>query len=257
MGNREKNGLKNMPDYSCYRYRWQDWLQYGIGLLMKGMIICYLFYDSYQAVFLLFPFAFVDYQNLKKAKLKEQKRQLVMQFKSMMNALVASLNAGYSLESAFSGVKKDLEPVYEKKAAIFEEIDGILAGLKVNIPLEKLLKDFGSRSGIEDIRNFANVVTAAKRSGGNLIHIMQKTMNSISDKLAVEEEIETLITGKKLEERIMMVMPYGIMFYLRWSNKEFFEVLYHNALGVMIMTAFLIVIYIADVWAGKIMEIEV
>lgn len=82
-------------------------------------------------------------------------------------------------------------------------------------------------------------------------------MNSIADKIAVEEEIKTLIAAKVLEEHIMMVMPYGIIFYLRVSNGEFLEVLYHNALGVMLMTLFLIMIYAADIWASKIMEIRV
>ena len=64
-----------------------------------------------------------------------------------------------------------------------------------------------------------------------------------------------MITSKKYEEKIMMVMPYGIIFYLRVTNAGFFDVLYHNVVGIILMTVFLIVIYIADFWARKIMEI--
>lgn len=244
-------------NYNQYLFTWKDWIEYGVKLLIKGIIICYLFYDSYKACPLLIPFALFDYKNMKKLKLEKQKYQLTVQFKSVMESVVTSLNAGYSLERSFADSRKDLLLLYDKTALIFQELDYILAGLEMNIPLEKLLKDFGDRSGIEDIRNFANVVMVAKRSGGNLIHIIQKTVNSIMDKLAVEEEIETLITSKKLEERIMMVMPYGIIFYLRMTNGELLQVLYHNVLGVVLMTVFLTVIYIADMWAGKIMEIRV
>lgn len=244
-------------NYNDYLFIWKDWLEYGVKLFIKGTIICYLFYDSCKASLLLLPFAIFDYKSMKKVKLEKQKYQLSMEFKSMMESLVTSLNAGYSLERGFADSKRDLGLIYEKDAIIFNELDYILTGLKMNIPLEKLLKDFGERSGIEDIRNFANVVMAAKRSGGNLIRIIQKTVNSIADKMAVEEEIETLIASKKLEERIMMMMPYGIIFYLRVTNGEFLEVLYHNVLGITLMTVFLIVIYIADMWAGKIMEISV
>lgn len=249
--------MKKKKKYNIYSFTWRDWVEYGVRLFIKGIIICYLFYDSYKACLLLIPFALFDYKSLKKIKLEQQRHQLTLQFKSMMESLVTSLNAGYSLERAFADSKRDLGLVYEKKAVIFEELDCILTGLKMNIPLETLLKDFGDRSGNEDIRNFANVVMAAKRSGGNLIHIIQKTVNSITDKMAVEEEIETLITSKKLEERIMMIMPYGIIFYLRVTNGEFLQVLYHNVLGVVLMTVFLAVIYIADIWAGRIMEIRV
>lgn len=244
-------------NYNYYHYNWKDWAEYALKLILKGIIICYLFYDSWNALILLLPLAYIDYHSMKKEKIKNQKRQITLQFKAMIEAMTTSLNAGYSLESAFHSVKKDLQLVYEEKEMIFKEIDIISAGLKRNTPLEELLKDFGERSGVEDIRNFANVVTAAKKSGGNLIRIIQKTVNSISDKLTVEEEIETLITGKKLEQRIMMLMPYGIMFYMRVSNGEFFSVLYHNVPGIFVMTVFLIVIYIADLWARSIMEIRI
>lgn len=254
---KERNKEKKKKDYGRYHFDKKDWMEYGLRLMLKGIVICYLFYDSYKAVLLLIPFAIMDYRSLKEKKLKEQKRQLTLQFKSMIESLVTSLNAGYSLESAFENARENLLLVYEKNAYIFGELGFILSGLKMNVPLERLLKDFGERSGIDDIQNFANVVAAAKRSGGNLIRIIQKTVNSIADKIAVEEEIETLITAKKLEERIMMVMPYGIIFYLRVSNGAFLEVLYHNVLGAMLMTLFLILIYVADVWASMIMEIQV
>lgn len=249
--------LKKRKQYDRYFFTIGDWVEYAVRLLIKGAVICYLFYDSYKAFLLLLPFAVFDYQNMKKGKKKKQKRILTLQFKAMMEAIVTSLTAGYALEKAVTDAKRDLEFVYEKDALIFEEIDFLSSGLTVNIPIEELFEDFGERSGIEDIRNFANVVMAAKKGGGNLVRIIQKTVNSIADKIAVEEEIETLITAKKLEEKVMMVMPYGIIFYLRISSAEFLEVLYHNALGVILMTFFLIVIYIADFWAGKIMEIRV
>lgn len=244
-------------DYSQYNFCGKDWMEYGLKLLLKGVIICYLFYDSYKAVLLLIPFAWMEYRSMKIKRIEEQKRQLTLQFKVMIESLVTSLNAGYSLEHAFEDAKRDLLLAYESSALIFGELDTILSGLKMNIPLERLLKDFGIRSGIDDIRNFASVVMEAKRSGGNLIRIIQKTVNSIADKVAVEEEIKTMITAKKLEERIMVVMPYGIIFYLRISNGEFLEVLYHNLPGVLLMTMFLVLIYIADLWASKIMEIQI
>lgn len=126
-----------------------------------------------------------------------------------------------------------------------------------NIPIAELVMDFGRRSGTEDIENFANVIRAAKQNGGNLIRIIQKTVNSISDKMMVEEEIQTMIAAKKLEEKIMMVMPYGILLYLRVSNGDFLQVLYHNLIGAGIMLLFLIGVNIAGMWAEKIMEIPI
>ena len=244
-------------DYRRYRFGLRDWMEFLIRILIKGLVIGYLFYDSFKMCVICIPFFIMDYRDMKMNRQKVQSRELTLQFKSMMEALVTSLTAGYSLERAFSDARRDLSFVYDKDAYIFRELDEIIAGLKVNIPIEKLLSDFGERSGVEDIENFANVVSAAKKSGGNLVRIIEKTVRSISDKISVEEEMETMITAKKLEEKIMMVMPYGILFYLRISNGGFLDVLYHNAFGVVMMTVFLAGIYMANLWASKIMDIPV
>lgn len=243
--------------YDQYIFCWRDWTEYILRSLVKGVIICYLFYDTWKMCFLIIPFAFVDFFSMRTRKLEQQKKELTLEFKSLIEALASGLSAGYSLEKAFLEAKKDLLLIYSKEAFIIREINGVITGLQMNVPIEQLLQSFGKRSGIDDISNFANVVSVAKKSGGNLVRIIQKTVNSISDKLAVEEEIETMIASKKYEQKIMMIMPYGIIFYLRITDGGYFEVLYHNLLGVIIMTIFLIVMQLADVWAQKIMEIRV
>ncbi len=257
ISDRKKQIVDRKKDYNEYHFIMQDWVEYVLRVLVKGMLICYLFYDSFDALIILIPLGAFDYRIMKKKKIYQQKKELTLQFKEMIEALATALSAGYSLERSFEEAEKDLRLIYSSQAHIFRELDGILEGLKMNIPLEQHLTDFGRRSGVDDITNFANVVTVAKRSGGNLVKIIQKTVNSISDKLAVEEEIDTLIAAKKYEERIMMVMPYAIILYLRLTSGEFFDVLYHNIMGAMLMTIFLILIHIADLWAQRIMEIEV
>lgn len=246
-----------MTDYRKYCFTWKDWGQYLLRIVIKGVVIGYLFYDSLKMSVLCIPFFLMDYRSMKEDKLKAQKRELTMQFRSMMEALATSLTTGYSLERAFADAKRDLTLIYQNDAIIFGELDEIINGLKVNIPIEKLLKDFGDRSGVEDIENFANVVAAAKHGGGNLIHIIEKTVKSISDKISAEEEMETMISEKKLEEKIMMIMPYGILLYLRISNEGYLDVLYHNVFGMLLMTVFLAGVYVANIWASKIMEIPV
>lgn len=248
---------ENEQWYDNYIFTWKDWSEFLVFFLLKGAVICYLFYDTWKMGFLLLPLAFVDYNIAKKRKLEQQKRALTTQFQSMIESVSNSLSAGYSFEKCFMEAKRDLHLIYPESAVIFKEVNAILTGLQMNVPIEQLLSSFGKRSGVDDITNFANVVTVAKRSGGNLVRIIQKTISSISDKLLVEEEIETMIAAKKYEEKIMMLMPYGIIFYLRITNAGYFDVLYHNILGIAIMTIFLIIIEVADVWARKIMEIRV
>ena len=100
-------------DYKSYRFTWRDWIEYILRITVKGAVIGYLFYDSLKMCIICIPFFIVDYRELKKEKLKKQKRELTLQFKAMMEALVTSLTAGYSLEHAFTDAKRDLSFIYE------------------------------------------------------------------------------------------------------------------------------------------------
>lgn len=244
-------------DYTKYSLTLTDIGEYALTVLIKAVTIGYLFYDSAYMCVILIPFFVMDYKKLIERKKKERIRKLSDQFGTLMEALVTSLSAGYSLERAFVDARRDLLMQYDKDEIIFLEVDEIINGLKINAPIEDLIKEFGKRSGVEDIENFANIVGAAKKSGGNLIKIIEKTVRNLLDKRTLSLEIETMLTAKKYEAKIMMLVPYGMLFYLRLSNGEFLKVLYHNPLGIILMTIFLAGIYIADFWSSKLIDIMV
>ncbi len=45
------------------------------------------------------------------------------------------------------------------------------------------------------------MLSFAKRGGGNLVGIIQNTVRNISSKIRIEEEIQTMIAQKKLEQK--------------------------------------------------------
>ena len=47
----------------------------------------------------------------------------------------------------------------------------------------------------------------ANRRGGNIRQIILETKNVINDKIMVEQDIQTIISGKKNELNIMIIMP--------------------------------------------------
>ncbi len=235
----------------------KDLPEFLIRVFGKTVLVAFLFFNSYKAMIMIIPLGVMEYATFKKERIVRQKRQLTTQFRSVIEIVSNALGAGYSLESAFAGAGKDLQLIYAKEAFIFAEVENIKTGLNVNVPIEQLLKKFAARSGVQDIEDFANVVLVPKKSGGNLIRIIQKTVQRINDKVVVEEEIQTLVAAKKLEQKIMMIMPYGMILYLRLTNDGFFDVLYGNVLGVCVMLVFFLVIQFADWWARKIMEIKV
>ena len=126
-----------------------------------------------------------------------------------------------------------------------------------NHSLEELLADFGERSHTEDIRDFSEVFSVAKKSGGNLSLILSDTANRIAERMSESEQIELLFEAKRYEQKIMNVVPVFIMFYIGISNPGYFEPLYKNPVGIVVMSVCLMVYAFAYFWAYRIMKIEI
>jgi tight adherence protein B len=76
----------------------------------------------------------------------------------------------------------------------------------------------------------------AKKSGGNMTQIIGRTISVISEKMDVEKEIDVLISAKRMEARIMNLVPFFIIFYISLTSSGFFDPLYHNLFGIIFMT---------------------
>ena len=174
-----------------------------------------------------------------------------------MSGVAAALQAGYSMENAWRESEKEIRELYGENALFVNELQKINLAVGMNQPLEKLLYEFALRSDCEDILNFAEIFLYAKRSGGDFHKIICTTIEHISDKIEVEKEIQTVISSKKLEQKIMNVVPLGILFYFNMASPDFLAVLYGNLLGVVVMTVSLTAYVGAFKLAEHVLEIEV
>lgn len=245
------------PDYGEYRFQPKEYLLYvSEGILLVAMA-GYFFYRSWIACLCLAPVLFLFLREKKKELARKRRQELGVQFKDMILAVAANQKAGYSIENAFRESYKDMEMLYGAEGIICLEMRYIIAGLDNNVVLEKLLYSLGLRSSLPDIVQFADVFFIAKRSGGNMTDILSKTVAVIEQKTETDKEIQLMISSKKLEQKIMNMVPFLIIFYVGSTSRGFFDVLYHNVIGIIIMTVCLGFYGAAYLLSGRIVDIEV
>lgn len=104
---------------------------------------------------------------------------------------------------------------------IVQEFEAIAHGLRLNRTIEELLSDFAYRSGLDDIANFAEIFTVAKNSGGRLVQIIQHTAGVIQDKVQIHEDILTMNASKRYEQKVMNMIPFGIILYMNFLPLNF------------------------------------
>lgn len=221
------------------------------------MLATYLFFDRIYFAILLSPYIYFYVKNSKKKKIKDNKQKLCKEFKDAMLSVSVALNAGYSIENSFQEALKELRVLYGKDTMIVRKFKEIVTKISNNENIEDVLCAFADSSAIEDIEYFANIFKYAKRSGGNMIEIIRDTASTIRQKAEVEQEIQTIISGKKMEVKVMQIMPFAMIGYLRVTSSEFLVPLYDNVAGIIVMLICLL-IYMIAVWIAKrIVEIDI
>lgn len=225
----------------------------GKSVLVVGML-SYFFYKSIWAVLPLSVVGVLFFRMEARRKAESAREELNSQFKECILSVAASLKAGYAVENAFVESRNDMKLLYGDKSLIYGELEHIRRGLVINITLEELLTDLAVRSGSDEIVQFAQVFAIAKKSGGKLPEVIQTTAEMIGRRIDARSEIQTLLSGRQMEQNIMKLMPFGILLYIGSSYPGYFDSFYHNWQGVAIMTVCLVVYLAAYLLGDRILQ---
>lgn len=221
------------------------------------MLLGRLFYDSFAASLVLSPLL-IPFLKRERMQLQQNRRRTIgLQFKDAIRSVAASQRAGYSVENAFLEARSDMVSLYGKDSLICRELDVIGKGIQNALTLEDMLQNFAKRTGHPDILEFADIFRVAKRGGGNMTQVIADTVKIISDKAEAERQIGVIIAAKRTESRLMEAVPLLIILYIGLTNTGFFEPLYHNLIGMVIMTVALALYLAAYMMIESIIDIEV
>ena len=227
----------------------------GIGFAL-GFLVCMIFFRSFLfsivAGVVMIPPACIKYQNYLK---KKRQRNLLLQFRDMMEALTASYSTGKNTQDAFQDAYLDMVDLYGKKSDIACEIELIVTGLYNGMVLNDLLMNFAARSHLDDIESFATIFQVCSQYGGDLRKVVGETRVIIGDKISTELEIETLLTANKNELNIMTVMPLLIMLTLNGAGNM--SIVQNTSENIVVKLAALGLFAAAYLWGKKIIEIKV
>ncbi len=223
----------------------------GSGIIL---LFSYFFYRSFWVIPFMAPvgagYIYLAMVERRRKRLRQEREQ----FKECILSVSASLRAGYAVPNAFMESKKDMMMLYGEDSYVVKELCLMEQGLKNRESLEVLLKEWGMHGEIEEVREFADVLAIGKRGGGSIPDIIDATSEMISARLVLEEELETLLANKKLEQQVMNVMPFAIVFYLEWSNPGYFDMLYEGYVGRLIMTGCLAAYMFSYWFAHRILQ---
>lgn len=256
---RTEQVIGHLIDYSTYRINSKDFIKY---FLLAGVVLFglgHLFYESIIAAAALAGLG-LFFPRIQKKRLQEKRKEkLNLQFKEAIASLSSSLAAGRSIENSFREVVEDLKLLYpDPNTYIIREFEIINRRVENGETVERAIQDFAQRSDSEDIMNFSDVFITCKRTGGNLVEVIRRTSDVISEKIDIQQEVQVMVAQKKFESRILSIMPVGMIALLKYTAGDYLAPLYDwQELGPIIMT-FCLAVLIFSYWLSqRIMNIKV
>ena len=230
-------------------------------LIGKSILaVCSLNYFFYRSAFAILPLSvlgFLYYQAERNMLIHKKKGMAKEQFKELLLLVSTGQKAGYSVENALLTGYHDMRNLYGESSIICRMLTALRAGGENNIPLSRLFGEIGESIGIQEIQDFAQIFEISYKSSGNMSAVMEKTAELIVQKLETEKEIEVMLSARKLEQRIMNVMPFLIMLYINLTSPGYFGSLYQTAAGAGIMSICLLIYLGAYALSQKLTAIEI
>lgn len=245
-------------DYRQYNPSHKERIRY-YAVCIGGLVLTgWLFFDSPVASVLIAFFAVPFEKRWRKANADKRRKELSVQFKDMLFSLSASFQAGRHMAEAIDEARVNLLDIYPASAPINTELDLMVKRMGYGGESDRsVLFDFARRSGSEDAMNFADVYYTCLTTGGDLCRVVNRTAEAILEKMTIRREIDTLMAQKKYEAKLLTIVPFLILLYLRFSSPDYLMPLYSTAAGLCVMTAALGALAAALFWNEKIMDIEV
>lgn len=233
-----------------------------ISILFYSIVITisisYLLYKSIIFIFLT-P---LTYRFLNKAitnmNEKRLKKKFKNEFKDFLYALSGSFSTGRHLVEALHEVNDSLEKMYSMDSQIMIEINTLLLQLKLTGYDEiKVLENFKKRKPIEDVIDFVEMYKSCRDTGGDFAGVLSKGANMIAEKIKIDREIEAITYQKKIEGRVIGIMPVILLIFLNIFSPDYILPLYSGLSGHIIMTFALVLTIFAFAMIERITNIEI
>lgn len=218
------------------------------------IIVGKLFYGSFIAGVIISPLSMLIYKERKKQIIQRKTRQLEIQFKDMLISVSDALKVGYSFENAIRECYRDMCSIYGVDSVICGEIKIMISQIKLNIRTQEVVDNFAKRVDLKNAKLFSQIFQVAKSTGGNMTEIIKSVTDDIVLKETTRDEITASVTEKRMEQRIMSVIPIFIILYITITTPGFLDIMYASVLGKLIMTGCIAAYVMAYLWGERIIQ---
>lgn len=201
-----------------------------------------IFYHSVLPGAAVFPVFLYVFRKRQKRNCRQKRLRILREdFREVVAMLSSFLRAGYSAENAMEKACRQLMQRLGKEGDMAGILSRMLREIHMGESAEEVWLHFAREAPLEEIQDFGQIFSLSKRSGVSLPEVLQRVEAQLAQKLQTEAQIDTLIAGKRMEQRVMNLMPAGILVYICVTSGDMMQIMYTTITGRVVMTVCLAV----------------
>ena len=236
--------------YDEYTFSAKELRDYLMKSYAALFICAYVFYRNLPFALAAGVFCAAGLGIYRKALIEERKNSIRTQFKDMLYSISSSITSGRHLKEAISESLETVVLIHGENAVLAAEIRNMCRLMnETNCTAETALQDLTERSGVKEIADFTDVCVICQYTGGNLADMIAKAVMLLTQTIELQREKDVMLSQKKLECRILALMPVLVTALINLTAADYLEVMYTTVIGRGIMTAALFVNAASYLWS--------
>jgi len=217
----------------------------------------YLFYHNLPACFLLTLAAYPG-KRIHRIFLADRKqREISDQFRDLLYSFSSSFSTSRQLAEALEEAMPRLAVMHGKDAVLTVEVFAMVKKLRESGDTEeRILMGFAEKCANPDIQSFVDVYIICRKSGGDLMKVIGKTIVVLLDKLDIDREIRKITAQKRYESLVIGCIPLLMLFFLQFASPDYLAVMYQTPAGRILMSLALLGTAVSCAWSFHITRIR-
>lgn len=171
----------------------------------------------------------------------------------MLEAITVMNNAfkaGRSIIQAVDLVSTEL------KGPISKEFKKISLELSLGLDVEVAFRRFAERIKVNEALYLTSSLSVLNKTGGNIIKVFDSIEKTMFSRRKLQEELKALTSSSKLITYVLIFVPIIFVIFISIINKEYFEPLFTNPLGVALILIMLIIYITYIIIVKKVMKVR-
>lgn len=172
----------------------------------------------------------------------------------LLKAIIIMNNAfksGLNISNALDVVITDLD------GPVRDEFMLIKKDLSSGIDTSEAFNRFYKRVKLDDAQYISSSLSILNVTGGNITFIFSNIEEALTNKKKLKDELKTMTASSMLVYRVLTFMPFILIFIILMLNKDYFNPLFNNILGIFAIILALILYTIYILVIRKILKVEV